>query len=288
MENRDYFNNLGRDTLTSILKSLQANIFFKDLDLNYVFVSNSKDIKNDVIGKNSLEANENKEDGKLSYETDKRIIETGKGLSYTRTLEINGITKYIKIIKNPVFDKNNKVIGISGLVIDITDDTLKIKKLNDLANKDSLTGVYNRTYVNYWLNTWNKEDIYPLTLFSVDCNDLKYINDLNGHVAGDQYLKNTATILSLNALKDSIVARMGGDEFLVISPNCDEEKAKAYIKLVREKAEPIRVSNSPLSFAIGYNTVKYYTENLESNIKQADVEMYTNKSLMKKKGALRK
>lgn len=288
MESKDFFNNLDRETIKNIVKSLDANIFFKDLDLNYVFVSNSGDIKKDVIGKNSLEANINKEHGEISYETDKRIIETGKGLSYTRTLEVNGIPKYIKIIKNPVFDVSGKVIGISGLVIDITDDTLKIKKLNDLANKDSLTGLYNRTYVNYWLKTWNKEEIYPLTLFSIDCNDLKYINDLNGHIAGDQYLKNTATILILNAIKDSVVARIGGDEFLVISPNCNEEQAEEYIKLVREKAEPIRVSNSPLSFAIGYNTVKYYTENLESNIKQADVEMYTNKSLMKKKGALRK
>ena len=284
---KDYFNNLDRDTLECIFKSLPTKIFFKDLTGKYVFVSNNTDINQDVIGKTSLDANINKEEGILSYDVDKRIIETGMGTSYERVINNNGINKYVVITKNPVFDKNGEMIGISGQVVDITSFKELNEKLKELANRDQLTKTYNRTYLDYWIKTWNKEDLYPLTVFSVDCNDLKYINDTCGHSAGDEYLQKTAQVLGIQASKDSIVVRMGGDEFLVVYPNCDAEKADLYIESIKNMAKSIKIYNNSLSFAIGYSIVENFTKYLNVSIDLADKDMYDNKSKMKKIGALR-
>ena len=282
----DYFNNLDRETLECILKSLPTKIFFKDLNGKYVFVSNNTDIDQDVIGKTSLDANINKDEGKISYDIDQRIIETGMSTSYEREINNNGINKYVIVTKNPVY-KNGEMIGISGQVVDVTSFKELNIKLQELANTDALTKAYNRTYLDYWIETWNKEDLYPLTVFSVDCNDLKHINDTCGHSAGDEYLQKTAQVLGIQASNDSIVVRMGGDEFLVIYPNCDITRAIGYIESVKSMSNSIRIYNNPLSFAIGYNTVDSYTKYLNVNIDIADNAMYVNKSKMKKIGALR-
>ena len=282
MDNIDYFNNLDKESLENIIKSLPSNIFFKDLNGKYLFCSNFKDIKGDIIGKTSIDANMNKEEGNFSYNIDKEIIKSGMGTSYVRKIDNNGIIKYIEIIKNPVFDKDGNLIGISGLVNDITSRIILEEKLIDLANKDDLTGLYNRTYLTYWLQTRNKKELYPLSIFSIDCNRLKYINDNYGHLVGDQYLKNTADVLKLCFNKESVVSRIGGDEFLVISPNCSEINALDILALLKERSDSIRIFNNKLSFAVGYNTVDTYTNDLTLNIDNADKDMYSNKQKMKK------
>ena len=277
----DYFNNLDKESIENIIKSLPSNIFFKDLDGKYVFCSNLNDVKSSVIGKTSKDINKDKEEGDISYDIDKKIVETGISTSYVRKININGIIKYIEIIKNPVFDKEGKIIGISGLVNDITSRVLLEEKLQDLANKDDLTGLYNRTYLTYWLRTKNRNDLYPITIFSIDCNNLKFINDTYGHLAGDQYLKNTADVLKLS-FADALISRMGGDEFLAICSKCNEKKALNYIKIIRERANTIKIFNNNLSFAIGYNTVDMFTNDLTLNIDNADKNMYCNKQKMKR------
>ena len=76
---------------------------------------------------------------------------------------------------------------------------------------------------------------------------------------------------------------MGGDEFLVIYPNCNQEQAKEYIDSVKQVAKTIKIFNNPLSFAVGYNTIDSFTKNMKFNIDLADKEMYINKSEMKSK-----
>ena len=287
MENVDFLKKLDIDVLESILEALPSNIFVKDINGKYVYSSSEKDTKRNVIGKNSLEVNINEEEGKLSYEADKRIIETGRGTSYERVVNINGIKKYLQINKNPVFDKEGNVIAIVGEAVDISSLKELQEKLKDLANRDELTKVYNRTYLSYWIKKWNKEELYPLTVFSVDCNDLKFINDNYGHSAGDEYLVKTAQILTLQASKESIITRMGGDEFLVIYPNCYDKQAIEYYKSIFNMANMTKVYNNPLSFAVGFNTIDNYSKNIDFNIDLADKEMYENKKIMKR-NALRK
>ena len=289
---KDYFNNLKKNDLKNILKSIPANIFFKDLEGRYVFCSSFLDIEDDIIGKTSLDTNEDPTTAKRSYDVDKRIIETGMGATYVRKINSNGVEKYMEIIKNPVFDENGKMIGISGLVNDITARYLLEKKLSNLANKDSLTGAYNRTYKDYWLATWNKNEIYPVSLFSIDLNDLKIVNDNYGHSTGDLYIQTAAKFFSDNFGSKRIVIRMGGDEFIIISPNCDKEQASKYLEEVKERSKIIKISNNsiPLSFAIGCVTVDYFTDDLEYYMNSADREMYENKIEIKQKklGALHK
>ena len=151
MQKKDFFNNLDKQTLECMIKSLPINIFFKDLDNKYVF--SSRNIE--AVGKKSLESTINEKYAKEALEIDEQILWTGKGISYIRTLTDSENIKYVEIIKNPVFDTEGNIIGISGFVNDITTKVLLEQKLSDLANKDNLTGLYNRTYLNYWLRHEN-------------------------------------------------------------------------------------------------------------------------------------
>ena len=112
---------------------------------------------------------------------------------------------------------------------DITERKKVEQQLMDLSNRDGLTGVYNRRFMDETLNAeWNrlKRDKAPLSLIMIDVDHFKLYNDAYGHQAGDHCLKNIAQVLegTVNRPAD-FVARYGGEEFIAILPNTDSEGA---------------------------------------------------------------
>ncbi|MQN01180.1 MAG: diguanylate cyclase [Lachnospiraceae bacterium] len=100
----------------------------------------------------------------------------------------------------------------------------KNKKLDDLAYKDPLTGIYNRGGLNRRLESLvNDEKVIELTGIFIDLDDFKLINDIYGHVAGDLALKNLSEFLR-RSFPDALIGRTGGDEFCVIISNKSPEE----------------------------------------------------------------
>ena len=288
MSSKDIFDIITKDELKEALKSLPVNIFLKDTEGKYIFCSNYFDKNEDIIGKTSLDTNKDKENAKKSYDIDKQIILTGKGINYIKKENINGEEHYTEVIKNPIFFLFGNVKRIAGMAWDITDRINYEEDLNILANKDDLTGLYNRTYLSFWSNNKNIKEFYPLIIFSIDCNDLKIINDKYGHIVGDQYLKYTAEILKNTFPSSSVIARTGGDEFIVIVPNSTEKQAIDYLKVLRTSAKKIKIFDSSLSIAIGFSVVNDYVNDLSKSIDVADQIMYEDKKMHKEKVKVKK
>lgn len=122
-------------------------------------------------------------------------------------------------------------------------------QLLEQANKDPLTGLYNRRYLDATLaREWARcqREHQPLSLIAIDIDHFKHINDSHGHAAGDAMLCAIASLLAEKARTYDVVCRYGGEEFLLMLPNASETVA-------RERAEECRslVENMALSTEFG-------------------------------------
>ncbi len=104
------------------------------------------------------------------------------------------------------------------------------EQLRILSTRDPLTGQYNRRYMEETLareiDRVRRKDL-PLGLMITDLNNFKEINDTQGHIAGDSVLRHTALLLNGFARKSDVVCRFGGDEFVMIFPECAQDVVEA-------------------------------------------------------------
>lgn len=160
-------------------------------------------------------------------------------------------------------------------------------ELQEMATKDSLTGLYNRHYFNQYIHNVDKENI-PLNLMIliIDVDKFKFINDNYGHNIGDIVLKDVAKILKDSARGSDITVRYGGDEFLVVLYNSKRELAEKYIERVKKSLDKWNNKNNmlehELTLSIGYDEYNSDKHILES-INNADKMMYENKMSKRKK-----
>lgn len=158
-------------------------------------------------------------------------------------------------------------------------------ELDRLSITDPLTGVYNRRFLDRLL-PGEKERAerfdHPIGLLMFDLDDFKTINDRYGHFRGDEVLVAFAQALLTSVRKIDPVVRFGGDEFLVLLLETDEEgTAGACRRIIREAVEKLRASPAveedwDLSVSVG-TAVRHPGEDLEQKIREADRSMYEQK-----------
>ena len=157
----------------------------------------------------------------------------------------------------------------------------KIKRLEKLTVIDPLTGLYN---YRYFKKAFSKELARAkrykrfLSLLVVDINDLKKINDKMGHSIGDKTLKKLSKILVKNIREADIVCRYGGDEFVIILPECNKDHALVVAMGIREDIE----KKIKLTLSIGVATYPNDGDCFNSLFEQADRAMYRKKRKLKK------
>ena len=150
-----------------------------------------------------------------------------------------------------------------------------IDQLKTLSKVDMLTGVMNRNAMNTRITELSEasgEAPGRMGVIFADMNGLKYVNDHQGHAAGDLLLKNAAVILQSTFVGDEIY-RAGGDEFLILCFSTDEAEIRKKIAEIRKKAEMFENVN----FAAGYCLVRPGTD-LRKALSEADVRMYEDKA----------
>lgn len=171
--------------------------------------------------------------------------------------------------------------GVLMHITDITRQKQAEEYLRYISVRDALTDLHNRFYTEVEIDRLIKSRISPISVVVADLNDLKIINDTEGHAAGDAYLVNAATVLRQTFRPEDVVARTGGDEFLVILPSVDEAVCRqAIARLERNVAQFNQAFDPPLSIAVGVATTRV-AANLREAIKIADRRMYENKAAMK-------
>ena len=273
------------DLFKRILKEIPSNIFFKDTECRYVFsthywrhLQGAEDPSWDIAGKTDLEIRKDKENAKLAMEQDREIIRTGKGVSYVIEINQDGVTEYLELIKNPVRDDDGNIIGVVGLINDVTEKVLLEKKLEKYAHTDMLTGLYNRHYLDEWITNFMKPNMYPLCVISADCDGLKAVNDTYGHTIGDELIRLTASLFRVGLPEKAVVFRMGGDEFFAIIPNTTQEECKKYIDNMNEVSKALLLKGNPICVSFGFCEVQSASMNLMQAMDISDKRMYMEKN----------
>ncbi len=162
-------------------------------------------------------------------------------------------------------------------------------RLKILYERDQMTGLYNRFgYEQKALPLYEEslEKKSSMLVMFVDINYMKHINDKFGHLHGDNAIKTVVSAINENVSNDSIAVRFGGDEFLVISPDCDDEKASKIRDSIRDRLDSInneKINPYDISVSIGYvvtDPMKRQKAGLQDYIKEADKIMYEIKKEM--------
>lgn len=162
-----------------------------------------------------------------------------------------------------------------------------LKKLTYYAEHDPLTGLHNRRYFEHLLKyeiDRSSRHGHQLTLLSIDLDNFKSINDINGHLAGDQVLSELAQILSHKARKGDIISRIGGDEFVILLPETDLESgnivANAFRQKIAEHEFHISQHDEPLnvSISIGQSNFPLDGQSFQELLNKADIALYQAKT----------
>jgi len=163
----------------------------------------------------------------ITSEVISAVEKHGKWSGEVRMLHKDGHIGWIESICIPFFDEDNQMVGALGINRDITDRKEEIERLSYLAHYDYLTNIPNRYLLLdriTHLIAQSERDKNIFALLYIDVDKFKTINDTKGHAFGDEVLKETALRLKQSIRNSDTVARIGGDEFVVLLENISNER----------------------------------------------------------------
>ena len=199
--------------------------------------------------------------------------------SWDGELEIkisNGKSKWVETRVSPIFNEDNILVEFNTIYYDITNKKL----LEELYITDALTKLYNRAYFDDVINSITKHqrkaDI-DFALVIADIDKFKLLNDNYGHQIGDEALKKVAQTLKKSLRENDIIARWGGEEFVIMLKNVRAEEAKMITEKLRIAVESTKVNDS-LSCTCSFGIAMYVSsENIDNTFKRADDALYEAK-----------
>ncbi|NOH72369.1 GGDEF domain-containing protein [Vibrio pectenicida] len=157
-----------------------------------------------------------------------------------------------------------------------------VATLHDSAIKDELTQLYNRRALEELLPTEvaraHRHD-QPLSIVLLDIDHFKQVNDTYGHQVGDEVLRITGRVLKLHTRRDDLSFRYGGEEFMVLLPNTDVEKALIVAEKLREEIEEARMLPSKKDrCTASFGVTQLHDEEWQSAVERADIALYNAKT----------
>ena len=187
----------------------------------------------------------------------------------------------------PLRDAQGAIIGAIGNVRDITLRKEAEDVLRSLSTMDELTGLYNRrgflTLAAQYLEMADRNRKAVLLVFA-DLDGLKAINDSRGHSAGDQALRNVATVLKQTFRASDVLARLGGDEFAILAMETPMTRTEEVLTRLDRSLQAHNASAAfPLSLSLGIACYDWeHRCSLEELLARADAAMYERKREKKK------
>jgi diguanylate cyclase (GGDEF)-like protein/PAS domain S-box-containing protein len=179
-----------------------------------------------------------------------------------------------------------ELVEFVGIARDVTDRLDLIDKLSQQANHDDLTGLANRRFLVQQASLELTRAIryqYPLSLFMLDIDHFKRVNDHYGHLSGDLVLKQLSQEMKRFLREHDLIGRIGGEEFAVLLPETNLEAATVIAERLRQAVEKLtfKILHDKiiaLSISIGVACSTEVEQDLEKLWHEADVRLYQAKS----------
>ncbi len=281
----------NENRLQSVMESIADSIYLVDSGYRYLFMNKKHIERLGLVGSGYI--------GRAyrdlhSFEETEELIENvdnvlARGETVRQEHFSRRDNRYFLRAFSPVRNAEGKIIAVTVVSKDINDLKLMEEKLRNLSLTDELTGLYNRrgffTMAEPLLKLANRHK-NPVFLLYADLDNLKEINDKRGHHEGDQAIKDTVSVLKETFRETDIIARMGGDEFVVIPVAGKKEDAEIVMarfkQNIREQNEKI---GRPYKLSISVGMSWYDPENprsMDNLLKQAEKLMYEEKVLKQK------
>lgn len=177
----------------------------------------------------------------------------------------------------PIY-KKGKLVALQGVLRNIDERIILQEKLHYQLYHDALTDIHNRAYFELIFTKYNEEIDMPVAVILCDLDDLKFINDHYGHKQGDILIKGTAKLLNEFSSDRITVARIGGDEFILLVEEMIESEITLLVNTIKQKIEK---HNEYSEFEIMLSVGFAYTPNSQGEMtrlfSRADENMYNNK-----------
>ncbi len=284
-ESEERYRSLFDDSRDAIYITRKDGSF---VDVNEAFVNLFGVTKKEVVKLNAKSAYVTQED----RQNFKRII---KEKGYTKDFEIklkkmNGFVMDCLVTVMAKRNEKHNITGYQGIIRDITATKQAENTIRHMAYHDALTGLPNRVLFNDRLtvaiNNASRHQIKTAVLM-LDLDKFKQVNDVLGHKVGDLLLKAVAERLTNTLRRQDTVARMGGDEFMIILPEIEHTM---YAEIVAQKIidvfqRPFMLEEKELSVtsSVGVSVFPLDGEDADTLMKHADLAMYCSKGLGRNK-----
>jgi len=197
----------------------------------------------------------------------------------------DGALRYIQARARIYYDAAGKAVRIVGTNEDVTERRILLGKLEQQANQDSLTGLSNRRhFMEQGEMELARVQRYgeALSVFMLDIDHFKIVNDTHGHKAGDVVLQKLGHLLLETLRTVDIIGRIGGEEFAILLPETNLQEASEIAERLREvvaHSEVVLEAGLPLHFtvSIGVATLQDKGVNLDKLLSLADKALYQAK-----------
>lgn len=219
----------------------------------------------------------------LIHKDDKeRIQKILKSVEHSeiRNEEIRVIDAYDRIkwlsLNSSLVSFNNK-FSVLITAQNITEKKENQNKIKFLNYHDKLTGLYNRNYLEEEIKRLNTIRQLPISVIMGDVNGLKLVNDAFGHQKGNQLLKAIAGVFENACRAEDIIARWGGDEFVILLPRTSIGDARKVSNRIRKLCAEADKNPIKPSIALGVAQIIDENQSYEEVFKKAEDRMYRNK-----------
>lgn len=214
-----------------------------------------------------------------------KVTESGKYLELAKNTVLiskNGIERLIEDNVSPIKDNNGVTKGAILVFRDVTEEKQQLKEIYYMSYHDPLTGLYNRRFFQEEIKRIDTERNLPISVIMGDLNGLKVTNDAFGHNAGDNFIKKAAEAIKTACREDDVVARWGGDEFIILLPKTNRDEASAIVQRIKSICSSMNSDSINVSISFGYYTKDEKYQDIFKALKYAEDYMYKYKTIESK------
>lgn len=219
----------------------------------------------------------------ICMESEFEVMDKRETCIFDEDVKISDEIRKLQTYKTPLFDLDGSVMGTVGVALDVTDLLMYQEMLIKNANTDALTGLANRRYAYEYVDQLEDNHI---TIFGIDLDNFKSVNDIYGHQEGDHALILTAQVLQ-ECMPESFIVRNGGDEFMIIMlGEHTKEEIEAKRKMIETKLDEAFIATENLekiSASVGAAYTDKGKDYFDKLVAEADALMYDQKEGKKRR-----